>query len=111
MVGRRALRAAYLPGGTHLNPRGDARRSTGVGYLATLCPWRRALPTRCSHGAVKAGAKVVREIRDSPVGTRGFVVSDPEGLFWSVGTPLPALVRDASGPWRPAVSGGATNPT
>lgn len=52
--------------------------------------------------AVAAGARVVREVHDSPFGTRGFVVSDPEGLYWSFGTPLPKLVRDAKGQWRPA---------
>jgi uncharacterized glyoxalase superfamily protein PhnB len=53
--------------------------------------------------AVAAGAKVVREVEDTPYGTRGFVVQDPEGLYWSVGTPLPKLVRDSLGQWRPAV--------
>jgi len=52
--------------------------------------------------AVAAGARVVREVHDFPFGTRGFVVSDPEGLYRSFGTPLPKLVRDASGQWRPS---------
>lgn len=56
--------------------------------------------------AVAAGAAVVREIADSPMRTRGFVVRDPEGLFWSFGTPLPRLVRDAEGQWRPAAEPG-----
>jgi uncharacterized glyoxalase superfamily protein PhnB len=51
--------------------------------------------------AVAAGANVVRKVEDSPVGTRGFIVSDPEGLYWSFGTPLPALERDQVGRWRP----------
>jgi uncharacterized glyoxalase superfamily protein PhnB len=51
--------------------------------------------------AVAAGGTVVREVHDSPLGTRGFVIADPEGLYWSVGTPLPRLIRDASGQWRP----------
>ena len=39
--------------------------------------------------AVRAGAANVREIQDSPHGTRGFIARDPEGLYWSFGTPLP----------------------
>jgi uncharacterized glyoxalase superfamily protein PhnB len=49
---------------------------------------------------IKSGAKVVREMRTSPMG-RGFIVSDPEGLYWSVGTPLPRLVRNKEGQWQP----------
>jgi uncharacterized glyoxalase superfamily protein PhnB len=49
-----------------------------------------------------AGADVVREVEESPVGTRGFIVSDPEGVYWSFGTPLPALERDRRGDWRPS---------
>jgi uncharacterized glyoxalase superfamily protein PhnB/AraC-like DNA-binding protein len=51
--------------------------------------------------AVAAGADVVREVENSRVGTRGFIVSDPMGLYWSFGTPLPALERDEVGRWRP----------
>lgn len=47
-----------------------------------------------------AGAKVVREMRETPLGT-GFIVADPEGLYWSIGTPLPKLVRDNEGKWVP----------
>jgi uncharacterized glyoxalase superfamily protein PhnB len=54
--------------------------------------------------AVAAGAEVVRPLQDSPlgVGTRGFIVRDPEGLYWSFGTPLPPLVKGDDGTWRPA---------
>ncbi len=54
--------------------------------------------------AVAAGAAVVRELRDSTagLGTRGFIVRDPEGLYWSLGTPLPELERGPDGRWRPA---------
>jgi uncharacterized glyoxalase superfamily protein PhnB len=52
--------------------------------------------------AVSAGAEVVRPIADSPRGTRDFIVKDPEGLCWSFGTPLPELVRDAGGEYKPA---------
>lgn len=53
--------------------------------------------------ALEAKARVIRELQDSPrgVGTRGFVVADPEGLYWSFGTPLPELVRDPDGHWIP----------
>ncbi|MFW6078159.1 MAG: VOC family protein, partial [Gemmatimonadota bacterium] len=36
-----------------------------------------------------AGAPIVRELADSPHGTRGFVARDPEGFHWHFGTPLP----------------------
>jgi uncharacterized glyoxalase superfamily protein PhnB len=52
--------------------------------------------------AMAAGAKVVRPITNSKHGTRDFIVQDPEGLYWSFGTPLPELVQDASGHWKPA---------
>ena len=52
--------------------------------------------------AVAAGARVVRPVETSPFGTRGFVVADPEGLYWSFGTPLPRLARDAGGRWAQA---------
>lgn len=39
--------------------------------------------------AVAAGAAIVRDVKDSPHGTRGFIARDPEGLYWSFGTPLP----------------------
>jgi uncharacterized glyoxalase superfamily protein PhnB len=53
--------------------------------------------------ALEAGARVIRELQDSPhgVGTRGFIVADPEGLYWSLGTPLPELVRKSDGRWVP----------
>jgi uncharacterized glyoxalase superfamily protein PhnB len=54
--------------------------------------------------AVSAGADVVRPLQDSPhgVGTRGFIVRDRDGLYWSFGTPLPPLVKGDDGRWRPA---------
>lgn len=36
--------------------------------------------------ATRAGAEVVRPLRDEPYGSRGFTVSDPEGNLWSFGT-------------------------
>lgn len=51
--------------------------------------------------ALAAGATVVRELQDRFTGTRGFIVSDPEGLYWSVSTPLPPMERAAEGQWRP----------
>lgn len=54
--------------------------------------------------AVDAGATVIREVQDSTqgLGTRNFVVSDTEGLFWSFGTPLPDLIPNADERWGPA---------
>ncbi len=40
--------------------------------------------------ALAADARIVRELADSPHGPRGFVAADPEGVFWSFGTPLEA---------------------
>jgi uncharacterized glyoxalase superfamily protein PhnB len=62
-------------------------------------------PDSLYETAVQAGARVVRELQDSPhgVGTRGFIVADPEGLYWSFGTPLPELARDSDRHWSPRV--------
>lgn len=46
-------------------------------------------PDAVYERAVAAGAAIVREIQDSPHGTRGFIARDPERLYWSFGTPLP----------------------
>ena len=51
--------------------------------------------------ATAAGAVIQRELQDSPVGTRGFIARDTEGLFWSFGTPLQTLVKTEEG-WSPA---------
>ena len=56
--------------------------------------------------AITTGASVVREVVDSPFGTRGFIVRDPEGLYWSFGTTLPKLVRGADGQWHPPTRAG-----
>jgi uncharacterized glyoxalase superfamily protein PhnB len=40
--------------------------------------------------ASAAGAEVMRELTDTPYGSREFTVSDPEGNRWSVGTYAPA---------------------
>jgi uncharacterized glyoxalase superfamily protein PhnB len=44
----------------------------------------------------KRGAVIVHPLSDSPHGTRGFVVKDPEGLYWSFGTPLPRQARSGN---------------
>lgn len=36
--------------------------------------------------ARKAGAVIVRELRDEDYGSRGFTARDPEGVYWSFGT-------------------------
>jgi uncharacterized glyoxalase superfamily protein PhnB len=58
-------------------------------------------PETLFERAVAAGARVIRPVEQSPFGTRGFVVADPEGLYWSFGTKLPKLLRDREGRWRP----------
>jgi len=77
------------------------RAASGGGYPAYSVHIETDEPDTLFARAVAAGATVVRKVEDSPLGTRGFVVSDPEGLYWSFGTPLPRLVRDTHGEWRP----------
>ena len=36
--------------------------------------------------ATSAGAHIIRELRDDPHGSRGFVAADSEGNLWSFGT-------------------------
>jgi uncharacterized glyoxalase superfamily protein PhnB len=78
------------------------RAATDGGYPAYSVHIATDEPDALFERAVKAGATVVREPENSPFGTRGYIVSDPEGLYWSFGTELPELVRDAQGRWRPA---------
>jgi uncharacterized glyoxalase superfamily protein PhnB len=78
-----------------------SERSSAGGYPAYSIHVSTGEPDALSERAVAAGANVVRKVEDSPVGTRGFIVSDPEGLYWGFGTPLPALERDEGGHWRP----------
>jgi uncharacterized glyoxalase superfamily protein PhnB len=79
----------------------DHVAGSGKGYPAFSVHVETDRPDELFTRAVAHGAKVVQPIHDSAVGTRGFVVRDPEGLTWSFGTPLPKLVRDARGEWRP----------
>jgi uncharacterized glyoxalase superfamily protein PhnB len=78
-----------------------ARAAAGGGYPAYSIQIATDEPDALFERAVGAGATVVREPEDSPFGTRGFIVSDSEGLYWSFGTELPELVRDTQGRWRP----------
>lgn len=43
-------------------------------------------PDELHQRAVKAGVRLVRELRDEDYGSRGFSVADPEGNLWSFGT-------------------------
>lgn len=43
-------------------------------------------PAAVFERARSAGAHVVRELRDEPHGGQGFVVTDPEGNLWSIGS-------------------------
>jgi uncharacterized glyoxalase superfamily protein PhnB len=106
-VGHAALR---WPGGggvmlhtSERNAVADLTAQAGAvgGYPAYSVHIATEEPDALFERAVAGGATVVREVEDSPFGTRGFVVSDPEGLYWSFGTELPELVRDAEGRWRP----------
>ena len=41
--------------------------------------------------AVEAGAEIVRELEDTPYGSRDFSARDPEGHLWNFGTYRPAV--------------------
>jgi uncharacterized glyoxalase superfamily protein PhnB len=79
-----------------------ARVAAADGYPAFSVHVTTDEPDALFERAVAAGAEIVREVEDSPHGPRGFVVRDPEGLYWSFATPLPRLARDEHGQWRPA---------
>lgn len=59
-----------------------ARRPTGSDSVYVVTDDPDAVHER----AVRAGAEVVRELRDEDYGSRGFSVRDPEGNLWSFGT-------------------------
>ena len=75
-----------------------AQAASGGGYPAFSVHVDTKNPDAVYRRVQAAGAPIVREIADSPHGTRGFVVEDPEGLYWSIGTPLPPQVR-SDGAW------------
>lgn len=76
------------------------RAAQDAGYPAYSVHLDTGDPESVYKRVLSAGAKVIRELKTSPMG-RGFVVADPEGLYWSVGTPLPKMVRNAQGQWQP----------
>lgn len=45
--------------------------------------------------AVNAGAEVVRELADTPYGSREYTVRDPEGHVWSFGTYIPQRAAES----------------
>lgn len=99
-----------LPGGGTVAVHSGAERNTLAdltaaagrdGYPPFSLHLETGDPDAAYARAVAAGATVVRELQDRPLGTRGFIVRDPEGLYWSVGTPLPPVARDTGGRWRP----------
>jgi uncharacterized glyoxalase superfamily protein PhnB len=79
--------------------RGIAATLAQAGYPAFSVHIDTPEPDALYARVLAAGATIVRELADSPHGTRGFVVSDSEGLYWSLGTRLPKQVRNAEG-WR-----------
>lgn len=71
-------------GGIMLGSGGDERvgalPSMSSVYIVTQDP--DALHDR----ALRAGAEIVRPLRDEEYGSRGFSARDPEGVIWSFGT-------------------------
>jgi uncharacterized glyoxalase superfamily protein PhnB len=65
--------------------------STQDGYPALSIHVDTDDPDALFARVVAAGATIVRDLCNSPRGTRGFIARDPEGLYWSFGTPLPRL--------------------
>lgn len=57
-------------------------------------------PDTVYERAIEEGAQIIKELQTTSRG-RGFIVADPEGLYWSFGTALPTLVRNAEGEWEP----------
>jgi uncharacterized glyoxalase superfamily protein PhnB len=54
----------------------------GVGSVYVVTDDPDGVYDRCT----RAGAKVVREMREEDYGSRGFTITDPEGVIWSFGT-------------------------
>ena len=58
------------------------RRQPGNDSVYVVCDD----PDGLFERATRAGAEVVRGLRDEEYGSRGFTVRDPEGNLWSFGT-------------------------
>jgi len=54
----------------------------GVGSVYVVTDEPDAVYERCR----RAGATVVQELREEEYGSRGFTITDPEGVIWSFGT-------------------------
>ncbi|MFI9509147.1 VOC family protein [Nocardia sp. NPDC052566] len=59
-----------------------SQRTPGNDSVYLVCD----APDELFERATKAGAEVVRGLRDEDYGSRGFSVRDPEGNLWSFGT-------------------------
>ncbi|MDF3076769.1 MAG: glyoxalase [Sphingobacteriaceae bacterium] len=70
------------------------------GYPAFSVHMETSDPDKLYQRAVEEGAEIIKELDTTSRG-RGFIVADPEGLYWSFGTPLPKLLRNAEGEWQP----------
>lgn len=81
----------------------DSERSAG--YPAFSIHIDIADPDALYSRVKESGAAIVHPLADSPHGTRGFVVKDPEGLYWSFGTPLQRQVRSGDD-WAAAPAAG-----
>lgn len=80
----------------------SARSADDEGYPAFSIHIDVDDPDALFERAVAAGAPIVRELCDSPHGTRGFIARDGEGLYWSFGTPLPRLESDGTPSTKPS---------
>ena len=77
-----------------------AQADAGGGYPAFSVHIDTDNPERLFERVVNSGARIIRELTASKLG-RGFIIADPEGLYWSFGTPLPKLTRNEQGQWQP----------
>lgn len=67
----------------------------GAGCVYMVAPADR-VDADFARAAATPGAEVVRAVADTDYGSRDYIVRDPEGTLWCVGTYRPALSADAS---------------
>jgi len=81
-------RLAWRTGAINLSTRRDGGRmpATGRSSVVLTAPDVAAVE-ELYRQALATGAEVLVPIEDTPYGSRGFSLADPEGHLWNVGTP------------------------